>query len=143
MNIEYASNDLGGVNWTQLKSRLQVDEFDNGRTAAQLRESFANSDSTCFAFCDGDIVGTARALSDHVGSAYLLDVWTYGPFRRKGIARTMIDTLLAGLTGQHVYLQTDSPNFYERIGFSPRPTGMEIIVGTFLGADLTPSAASD
>jgi GNAT superfamily N-acetyltransferase len=115
-----------------MKERLIEDDFDNGRTIEQLRDSFANSHSFCIAYAEQDIVGTARILSDGVCNAYLVDVWTYKPFRRLGIARSMIELLLRELSGQHVYLQTETPAFYAHLGFTPQPTGMQRVVGVWL-----------
>src|SRR5688572_2772868 len=116
-----------------MKLRMAEDDFDNGRTPQQLRKSFENSFATCIAYIDGGIIGTARALSDGVCNAYLIDVWTYTPHRRRGIARNMINRLLKRLKGQHVYLQTDDEmSFYKRIGFIERPTGMEKVVSKWL-----------
>jgi len=45
----------------------------------------------------------------------------------------MINTLLAKLPGQHVYLFTDDHSeFYTRLGFESRGIGMEIVVGKWL-----------
>ena len=83
MAITYTLN-LDGVDWQEMKERVAEDDFDNGRTPEQLRQSFLNSHSACIAYADGRIIGTARILSDGVCNAYLVDVWTYTPFRRQG-----------------------------------------------------------
>jgi len=125
--------DLVGVDWQEMKSILAADDFDNGRTVEQLHRSFANSYSAIVAMIDGRIIGTARALSDGVCNAYIVDVWTYTPYRRRGIARQMIDQLVADLPGQHVYLFTDDiPEFYRKLGFVERGIGMERVSGTWL-----------
>jgi ribosomal protein S18 acetylase RimI-like enzyme len=127
--------DMTGVDWEQMKRRVAEDDFDNGRTPRQLRESFQNSFAACVAYADGDggVVGTARVLSDGVCNAYLIDVWTYTPYRRRGVARRMIELLLERLEGQHVYTFTDDVvGFYKRIGFVERPTGLERVVGKWL-----------
>src|SRR5689334_13863487 len=112
--------DLSNVDWEQLKFLLAADKFDNGRTPDQLRTSFQNSTASVFARdADGRIIGTARILSDGVCNAYLVDVWTLSEFRRRGIARRMIEMLVEPLRGQHVYLQADADNveFYRKLGF--------------------------
>jgi ribosomal protein S18 acetylase RimI-like enzyme len=132
MPITYKTN-LDSVDWEEMKRTLSQDNFDNGRSPQQLEQSFANSHATCIAYSDGRIIGTARVLSDGVCNAYLVDVWTLTAFRRQGIARTMIEMLLEGLQGQHVYLFTDdSVEFYQKAGFVERPTGMERVVGEWL-----------
>jgi N-acetylglutamate synthase-like GNAT family acetyltransferase len=137
LNIEYR-DQLIEVDWAEMKSRCAEDNFDNGRTPAQLQKSFENSHATCIAYAEGHIIGTARVLSDGVCNAYLIDVWTYHPHRNNGIARTMIQSLLTKLPGQHVYTFTDDvPDFYKILGFTERPTGLEKVVGNWLDSGST------
>ena len=132
--IIYAT-DLDGIDWNALKRDLAADHFDNGRSPEQLRGSFQNSFAVVFAR-DGDrIIGKARALSDGVCNAYVVDVWTNSDYRRQGIATEMMKMLLEKLDGQHVYLVTDDQTeFYETLGFKKQPEGMSRIVGTWLRA---------
>jgi ribosomal protein S18 acetylase RimI-like enzyme len=76
-------------------------------------------------------------LSDGVCNAYLVDVWTQTRFRRRGIAKEMINRLCVGLAGQHVYLQADPDiaDFYRRVGFAEQPLGMSRVVGRWLVND--------
>ncbi|HEX2908693.1 MAG TPA: GNAT family N-acetyltransferase [Phototrophicaceae bacterium] len=125
--------DLDYVDWSAMRAILIADDFDNGRSVEQYERSFKNSAVACIAYDDGQIIGTARALSDGVCNAYIVDVWTYRPYRGRGIARTMIQHLLNRLPGQHVYLFTDDvPEFYRKIGFQERGIGLEIVVGHWL-----------
>jgi ribosomal protein S18 acetylase RimI-like enzyme len=125
--------DLSHVNWVQVKAILRQDRFDNGRSPEQLKASFENSYATCIAYAEEQIVGTARALSDGICNAYIVDVWTLSSFRRQGIARAMVQTLLSRLQGQHVYLFTDDAvDFYKKLGFVEQPVGLSQVVGTWL-----------
>ena len=125
--------ELRDVDWARMKSLLTEDDFDNGRTPEQLRESFGNSHVAVVAYDGGEIVGTARALSDGVCNAYVVDVWTRTPYRRRGIARAMLEVLESRLRGQHVYLFTDdAADFYRQLGFHLQGTGMSKVVGTWL-----------
>ena len=125
--------DCDGVDWHALKSTLAGDDFDNGRTPAQLERSFRASACVVFAKRGDAIVGTARALSDGVCNAYVVDLWTHSTLRRHGIGRRMLELLIAPLQGQHVYLFTDDRHdFYTSCGFVPRGAGMEHVVGTWL-----------
>ena len=131
--VTYTS-DLGPVDWGALKSTLHQDAFDNGRSPDQLRKSFENSYVSCLAYAEQSIIGTARALSDGICNAYVVDVWTFTPYRRQGIARTMVQNLLAQLQGQHVYLFTDQAmEFYRKLGFTEQSNGMGQVVGKWLG----------
>lgn len=133
--------DLDGIDWQALKTLLAEDDFDNGRTPAQLRESFANSFAVCFAIIEGHVAGKARLLSDGVCNAYMVDVWTHSPYRRQGIASDMVRRLLEDVPGQHVYLQADDDvlPFYDGLGFKAHPNGLSIVVGQWLKSTPSPS----
>jgi predicted GNAT family acetyltransferase len=83
---------------------------------------------------DGNkIVGKARVLSDGVCNAYIVDVWTYTPYRRRGIASQMMNLLMDKLEGQHVYLFTDDAvEFYKKLGFKEQDIGLGRVVGEWL-----------
>ncbi|HZE71964.1 MAG TPA: GNAT family N-acetyltransferase [Pyrinomonadaceae bacterium] len=133
--ITYRS-DLDGVAWPEMKATLADDSFDNGRTAEQLRVSFENSYATVIAYDGHRIIGTARALSDGVCNAYVVDVWTLSSYRKRGIARAMMEILNQKLEGQHVYLfSDDAVEFYEKLGFRQQPTGLGKVVGEWLRND--------
>lgn len=125
--------DTNGVDWEEMRAILIEDDFDNGRSVEQYKRSFENTHAVCIAYANGRIIGTARALSDGVCNAYIVDVWTYTPYRKQGIARTMLQKLIGRLPGQHVYLFTDDiPEFYRHIGFKDRGVGLEIMSGQWL-----------
>lgn len=123
-----------GVDWQVLKTLLTADDFDNGRTPEQLRDSFENSEGVCFAWDGNRLVGKVRVLSDGVCNAYLVDLWTWGPYRNRGIATAMVERVVAPLRGQHVYLQADDDivGFYARRGFRAQPNGMSRVIGQWL-----------
>jgi predicted GNAT family acetyltransferase len=125
-----------GVDWEEAKADLAADAFDNGRSAAALRRSFEQSQHVAIAR-DGDrVVGMARLLSDGVCNAYLLDVWTASPYRRRGIATAMVEQLRAAVPGQHIGLQTDDAQaLYASLGFKPQPEFWSTVVGTWLDND--------
>ena len=78
----------------------------------------------------------ARLLSDGVCNAYLVDVWTASPYRRRGIASAMIRRLLDEVPGQHVGLQTsDAQELYASLGFAPQPEFWSRVVGSWLDND--------
>ena len=133
--ITYRS-DLEGVDWQALKLDLIADDFHNGRTVAQLQLSFENSAFVAMGY-DGDrCIANGRMLSDLVGNAYIIDVWTQSAYRRQGIARRIIQMLIDKVPGQHIYLQTDDAvDFYEKIGFVEQPRGMMFIAGEYLNND--------
>ncbi len=122
-----------GVDWERLTADLQADDFDNGRTPDELRRSFENSAVVAFAWLDGRVIGKARALSDGVCNAYVVDVWTHSDYRRRGIASRLMRLLAEGLDGQHIYLFTDdAEDFYHSLGYRRQGVGMGIVVGKWL-----------
>ncbi len=100
-----STRSLEAVDWARAKADLAADDFDNGRSAEALRRSFAAvrstwcSPATTTTVTTGRVVGMARLLSDGVCNAYLLDVWTASDHRRRGIATSMVRTLLAAGPG--------------------------------------------
>ncbi len=131
-NLTYKT-DLDGVDWQEIKEKVAADDFDNGRTPAQLERSFRNSGATVIAYAGHQIIGKARALTDGVCNAYIVDVWTYTPYREQGVAKQMLATLFAQLPGQHVYLFTDTAQgLYEKMGFHAHGVGMGCVVGEWL-----------
>ena len=127
---------LEGIDWKQAKADLAADRFDNGRSADALRLSFEQSQHVALAR-DGDrVVGMARLLSDGVCNAYLGDVWTASPYRRRGVATALIRRLLEEVPGQHVGLQTDdAQKLYESVGFRAQPELWSLVVGSWLDND--------
>ncbi|MBP9502462.1 MAG: GNAT family N-acetyltransferase [Candidatus Promineofilum sp.] len=131
-NIIY-SKTTGNIDWEQLTADLRADDFDNGRTPDELRRSFENSAAVAFARYSDRIIGKARALSDGVCNAYVVDVWTCSNYRRQGIGTRLMRLLEEQLEGQHIYLFTDDAEaFYRTLGYQPQGVGMGIVVGHWL-----------
>ena len=133
MAITYRSN-LEGVNWDALRKDLIEDDFHNGRTSHQLKLSFENSAHQVLARDKSRVIATARLLSDGVGNAYIVDVWTQKNYQRQGIASRLIKMLIEAVPGQHIYLQTDEDAlpFYKHLGFKEQPRGLSLISGNYL-----------
>lgn len=128
--------DLVGIDWEVLRKDLIDDQFHNGRTTAQLRLSFENSAHVAMGFDGSRCIANGRLLSDRVGNAYVLDVWTQSAHRRRGVGRIIMQMLVDAVPGQHVYLQTDDAvEFYRTLGFGEQPTGMSRIAGRYLEND--------
>jgi len=74
----------------------------------------------------------ARILSDGVCNAYMLDVWTAAPLRRRGVGSQLVHYLRDQVPGQHIGLQTETKAFYESLGFREQPLFMSTVVGDWL-----------
>ena len=129
-------DSLAGIDWVQVKADLAADDFDNGRSPDALRSAFEHSQHVAIARDGSQVVGTARLLSDGVGNAYLVDVWTASPHRRRGIATAMVRALIERVPGQHVGLQTSyGQALYESLGFRPQPEFWSLVAGRRLDDD--------
>ena len=127
------TDDHNLIDWEALRRDLIADDFDNGRSTQQLRRSFENSQVPVYAMHQECCVGTARALSDGVCNAYVVDVWTRTDYRKQGIATAMMNRIIEACPGQHIYLFTDDAvGFYKGLGFTERPVGLEIVSGIWL-----------
>jgi len=109
---------LSATYWAQGRSREVVE-----RT---LRHSL------CFgAYADGRQIAFARAVTDRAVFAYLADVFVIPEFRGQGVARRLIDAVLAHpeLASVHVYLlrTRDAHGLYARCGFQPLPRPEEMM----------------
>lgn len=125
--------DLVGVDWEALKQDLIDDDFHNGRTTAQLRLSFENSAVVAMAYDGARCIANGRMLSDGVGNAYVVDVWTHSAYRSQGIARAIMQMMIERVPGQHIYLQADDAvAFYKKLGFAEQPVGMSLVAGSYL-----------
>jgi predicted GNAT family acetyltransferase len=132
MSLEYQTDSVS-INWESLKADLIADDFHNGRTTQQLKQSFENSQIQIYCLDGDQCIATARALSDGICNAYVVDVWTFTPYRQQGIAARMMEMIISGCPGQHIYLFTDDAvEFYKKTGFVERPTGLEIVSGEWL-----------
>ncbi|MFB9239488.1 GNAT family N-acetyltransferase [Plantactinospora siamensis] len=127
------SMSTDGVDWAGLRAALVTDRFDNGRTPEQYRRSHENSHAVVFGRVGDGYVANGRILSDGVCNAYLVDIWTAAPYRRRGVGREVVRRLLATVPGQHVALFTDDMTaFYATLGFRAQAGGMSRIVGRWL-----------
>jgi GNAT superfamily N-acetyltransferase len=110
------STSLAEVDWAALKAAVAADWFDNGRTPQEYRRSHENSHAVVFGRVGGEFVANGRILSDGVCNAYLVDIWTAAPHRRRGVGREVVKRLVATVPGQHVTLFTDDMQaFYEAL----------------------------
>lgn len=124
---------LADIDWEKVKADLTADAFDNGRSAGALQLSFERSQHVAIAREAGEVIGTARMLSDGVCNAYVVDVWTRSSHRRRGVGSAMMRFLAERVPGQHIGLQTDDQQeFYLQLGYQPQPAFLSLVVGRWL-----------
>jgi GNAT superfamily N-acetyltransferase len=93
-----------------------------GIPAATVEKSLEGS--LCFALLDRDRqVGFARVVSDHATIAYLADVFVLPEYRGKGLAKWLMQCIVAhpSLQGlrRWVLATRDAHGLYEQFGFTP------------------------
>ena len=83
-----------------------------------VRQSF------CFvgAFCNGELIGMGRAVSDGVSDAYIQDVVVLKKFRRAGIGNKIIEKIIEFLRSRRIgwiglIAEPGTQQFYQRLGF--------------------------
>jgi GNAT superfamily N-acetyltransferase len=125
---------LDDVDWAALRLALAADDFDNGRTPQEYEASARASHANVFVRLGTELVGNGRILSDGVCNAYIVDVWTATPHRRRGIGGEIVRRLLATVPGQHVALLTsDQEAFYATLGFAVEREALSLVNGSWLG----------
>ena len=80
--------------------------------------------SLAFALFDGEKqIGFARIITDRATFAYVADVYVLEEYRRRGLARWLMDTILAHpeLQGLRRWILTtrDAHGLYAKVGFVP------------------------
>ena len=119
------SQDCDTVDWQALADLIENAPLTR-RDPADLRRAFANSYAVCFAFSGGQIVGTARAMSDGVYYATVLDVCVHPDHQGRGIGRLVVGKLLERLPSHKVFLTSvpGKEGFYKKLGFLRQTNAM-------------------
>jgi len=119
-----------GVDWARIAdiyARAPLAQ----RSPDAFERAFRNSYLCCFVRVDGELVGAARALSDGVVAATILDVAVDPGFQGRGIGRRMMTALLDRLPFQRIYLAAvpGKEGFYAKLGFLPQTNAMGLFAG--------------
>lgn len=119
------SHDCDTIDWQALADLIENAPLMK-RDPADLRRAFANSYAVCFAFSAGQLVGTARATSDGVYYATVLDVCVHPDYQGRGIGRLVVKKLLARLPSYKVFLTSvpGKEGFYKKLGFLRQTNAM-------------------
>ena len=110
----------------ELHALYQGEWWTAGRRLEDVRRMLASSDVVC-ALCDprsGRLLAFARALTDRVYKALVLDVIVAPGHRAAGLGRRLMEALLArpelaGVRDVELYCLPELIPFYRRFGFSP------------------------
>jgi len=93
-----------------------------GRSHESVKKSIENS--ICFGMYndDGETIGFARVVSDHVVFAYLMDLFIFDKYRGKGLGKQMLKYILEQpeLQVRLWFLATaNAHGLYKQFGLSP------------------------
>ncbi len=124
VTISYAYDH---VDWDRLADIFANAPFAT-RTPSDIQKAFTNSYACCFASAylhdgynahDGILLGAARAISDGVYYAVVLDVVVAIEHQGHGIGRKLMEALLEKLPLEKIYLTAppDKQGFYKKLGF--------------------------
>ena len=111
------------VDWDRLADIFAHAPFAT-RRPSDIQKAFTNSYACCFAFTcngthDGALLGAARAISDGVYYAVVLDVVVAIEHQGHGVGRALMTALLEKLPLEKIYLTAppDKQDFYKKLGF--------------------------
>jgi ribosomal protein S18 acetylase RimI-like enzyme len=103
-----------------------------------IKQVFEASNVLAFATVNGRIVGFARAITDGVFNAAIYDVIVHPKFQKQGIAREIMEYLLAKLSNIsciHLISTTGNEGFYKKLGLKKTKTGMAIYLNPNLASE--------
>lgn len=121
-----SNNDITTVDWQKLATLLELCGL-NKRPLDTLQRAFEQSQFRYLGFYQGELVATARAISDFTSASYLCDVAVHPDYQGRGwgkvlMARVMQD--LAPLGKVFIYAVPDKIDFYQHLNFHPLLTAM-------------------
>ncbi|MEL7474942.1 MAG: GNAT family N-acetyltransferase [Cyanobacteria bacterium J06642_12] len=131
------SLDAADIDFDQLLELFRRNAFwASDRCRDDLERAVAHSHPVVTVW-DGDrLIGFARATSDGVYRAVLWDVVIDGDYRKQGLGRKLVETLIAHPDMQRVervYLFTTyQQDFYRRIGFEENTSSTMVLMGQTL-----------
>lgn len=114
------STDRDRLDISLVHGFLSTSYWAAGRPRAVVEKSIRHS--LCFgAYCDGRQVAFARLVTDRAVFAYLADVFVIPEYRRRGISKLLLETILAHPELEDVRLfrlaTRDAHGLYEQYGF--------------------------
>jgi GNAT superfamily N-acetyltransferase len=132
MNIEIRDN-IDGLDGDALKQFYSDADFDNDRTPAEYATAFGNS-IVRLAYADGIIIGMVRAITDGARCAAVFDLAVLPKFRRQGVGRQLMQSLIAALPRMFIILTCPHGReaFYAKLGFEPTRFPCMVLPGDML-----------
>lgn len=114
------------IDWMDLCELIRMAPL-GSRNPEKLKMAAAKSFLVCSAMVDEKIIGFGRALSDGQYQAAIYDVVVSPGYRKKGIGKLIMRSLLEKLPREAtilIYVAPGKQAFYEKLGFGQLKTGM-------------------
>jgi len=132
-NIRF-SLERGELDLDQLLLLLNRNAFwAQNRQRQEMERAVAHSHPVVSAWDEERLIGFGRATSDGVYRAVLWDIVVDHDYRRQGIGRKLVETLISHphlQSVERIYLfTTHQRGFYERIGFVENPSTTLVLHG--------------
>ncbi|MEW5725272.1 MAG: GNAT family N-acetyltransferase [Thermodesulfobacteriota bacterium] len=122
-SLKYGTED---IDWAALCEVFRLAPL-GLREPDKLKIAAENSHTVCSAYCDGQIIGFGRALSDGHYQSAIYDVVVLPEYQNQGIGKAIMKALLEKLpkTGPVlIYAVPGKQDFYKKFGFGHLKTGM-------------------
>ena len=109
------------MDFVRITDMLAATHWSPGIKIGEVTKGARNSALMVGAFHRDTQIGYARAISDKTRFAYILDVYVDVPYRKQGIGRLLVRTILESEELQDVYqwflITKDAQGVYAKLGF--------------------------
>ncbi|WHX98082.1 GNAT family N-acetyltransferase [Neobacillus sp. DY30] len=136
MDLEIHS-DFTKVNLDEMKD-IYVSVGWTKHSNEMIKQVFEASNVFAFVTLNGRVVGFGRAMSDGVFNAAIYDVLVHPEFQKQGIAKRIMEYLLAKLSKVscvHLISTTGNEDFYKKLGLKKTKTGMARYLNPILASE--------
>ena len=118
------THDLHATHWRRLAEIMAAAL--TARDPATLARAHAASFACVYAWDNGKLVGSARAVSDGVLYATIYDVVVDPACQGKGVGRKLVQNLIDRLPVERIFLTSvpDKQGFYAKLGFLRQTNAM-------------------
>ncbi|WP_039055824.1 GNAT family N-acetyltransferase [Enterobacter sp. Bisph1] len=117
---------IEAVNWQALTALLAAGGL-NQREPQQVEQAWRNSTFCWFGYHDGELVATARAISDLTWASYVADIVIAPAMQGRSYGKQLMSDIVKTLLpcGKiFIYSVPEKTGFYQQCGFRFLTTGM-------------------
>ncbi|MBS0215430.1 MAG: GNAT family N-acetyltransferase [Proteobacteria bacterium] len=127
MTIQWTTSQ-DHIDWKELSELYRIAPL-GSKSPEWLQTAYANSMFKYFAFDDGRIVASGRAVADGVDCSYLCDIVVHPEHQGTGLGKEIIKKLVEKSRGHRkiiLYAVPGREPFYAKFGFRRMKTAMGI-----------------